>query len=34
MWLSIWVVTLAAAIGFAVTATTMLPKEERATLGE
>jgi hypothetical protein len=32
MWLSIWVVTIAMAVGFAVMAMSILPKEQRATL--
>ncbi len=31
MWLSIWTVTVAMAIGFAVMAMTVLPKDHRAT---
>ena len=34
MWLSVWTVTIAMAIGFAVTAMTVLPKNQRATLGK
>jgi hypothetical protein len=33
MWLNIWTVTVAMAIGFAVMAMTVLPKDHRATLG-
>jgi hypothetical protein len=33
MWLNIWTVTIAMATGFAVIALTILPKDQRATLG-
>ena len=33
MWLCIWVITVASAIGLAVIAMTALPKDQRATFG-
>ena len=33
MWLSIWLITVASAIGLAVIAMTALPKDQRATFG-
>jgi hypothetical protein len=33
MWVAIWAVTVAMALSFAVMAVTMLPEDERATLG-
>ena len=33
MWITVWTVTIAMALGFAVLAVTVLPKNERATLG-
>jgi hypothetical protein len=33
MWITLWTVTIAAALGFTVVAVAILPKNERATLG-
>ena len=33
MWLTIWVITVASAVGLAVIAMTALPKDQRATFG-
>ncbi len=33
MWITVWTVTIAMALGFVVMAVAVLPKDERATLG-